>query len=164
MPQRGHLERHGVAESTSPASSVIAVDSARLRGWVLPPSSWSFYLVFFFFFPLCYCSWVGRRYTGNCKASMNWDTKVHKNTAVTFIRRGMKCYHTFSRDAASWGHDMPLDSESCITGQHHKHQSSTAMWSFFFSPTATCLPLFDIQLSYSLLGTAVNMLSIHLIK
>lgn len=106
-------------------------DTALLSEVIQPP-----YLVLFChphlgllicFFPLWYCSRVGTRYIGNCKTSMNGNTKVHKNTAVTFIRRWKNCYHTFSRHAAFWGHDTPLDSCSCITGQHHKLQSSAVM-------------------------------------
>lgn len=69
--------------------------------------------LFIWFFPLWYCSWVDWRYLGNHKASMNSNTKEHKTTAVTFIRRWKNCY-AFSRHAAFWGCDMPQDSCSCI--------------------------------------------------
>lgn len=97
--------------------------------------------LFIWFFPLWYCLRVDRRYLGNCKASMNSNTKEHKTTAVTFIRRWKNSYHTFSRHAAFWGRDMPQDSCSCIT-------NSRAMRQFFSSPAARCLPLLHYVLLY----------------
>lgn len=67
MSQWGHLGRH---------SPVVGGDSARLPGCVLPPSSWPFYN--FFFFLLWYCSWLDRRYIGNCNAFMNSNTNYIK--------------------------------------------------------------------------------------
>lgn len=112
MLQWGHLRRHSVA---------VRGDSVKLLGYALPHSSWPFYL---FGFPLC--GIVHEELHRKLKLPWTCNTKIDKNSAVTFIRRWKSRYHTLSRHAAFRGHDMPLDSCSFITGQHHKLQSSAA--------------------------------------